>query len=84
MSGGPRNRKGFARGQARRAEIRGLMQAHSPLLPPLMGKEIRERLTCRPPPSVRTVQRHMAAIRLEAELAALGDDDRRRSASFIT
>ncbi len=66
---GPRNRRRWARSQALRAEIREMLAQHPPLLPPLTAKDIRARLTLRPLPSVRAVQWHMAAIRLEAQLA---------------
>ncbi|HUN74382.1 MAG TPA: hypothetical protein VMU40_07700 [Steroidobacteraceae bacterium] len=65
-----------------RAEIRAMLEAHPPLRSPLTAKEIRQRLKWSHAPSLRTVQWHMAAIRLEAELAALSDDSL-RSAQFI-
>jgi hypothetical protein len=80
---GPRNPRAFARGQRLRAEIRSLLEQRPPLLPPLTAKEIRARLTHRPLPSVRTVQWHVAAVRLEAQLAPLSGDDSLRSAQFI-
>ena len=61
MSGPPRNRKGFERGQTLRAEIRAMLEAHSPLAPPLTGKEIQARLSRWA--HVRTVQWHVQQIR---------------------
>lgn len=68
---GPRNRAAYARGQRIRAEIRALLEAHPPLAPPLTAKAIAIRLRHRPAPSERTIQWHVAAIRLEAELACV-------------
>jgi hypothetical protein len=67
----PRNLKAYVRGQALRAEIRALLAAHPPLLPPLEAKDILKRLQRRPSPSLRTIRWHVAQIRLQAELEAL-------------
>ena len=75
MSGpGPRNRAAFERGQRLRAEVRAILEAHPPLLPPLTAPAIRARLTCSPRPSVRTVRWHVSRIRLQAELAVLAGE----------
>lgn len=64
MTGPPRNRKGFERGQRLRAEIRAMLEAHSPLAPPLSGKEIQARLTSFGYKlELRTVQWHVQQIR---------------------
>lgn len=62
----PRNLRAFARGQRIRAEIRDVLASHNPLLPPLTAKHVLARLTCRPLPSARTVQWHIAAIHTDA------------------
>jgi hypothetical protein len=80
MSTGPRNRAAWRRGQRIRAEIRSILEAHSPLLPPLTAKAARVQLTIRPLPSVRTVQWHTAAIRTDAILA---EANTLQSAQFI-
>lgn len=77
----PRNRRAFERGQRIRAEIREVLASRNPLLPPLTAKDVRPRLTCRPLPSLRTVQWHMAAVRTEAILA---EASALRSAQFNT
>jgi hypothetical protein len=81
VSTGPRNPRAFARGQHIRAEIRSILEAHPPLLPPLSAKAVRARLTVRPLPSVRTVQWHMSVIRTDAILA---EANTLHSAQFIT
>jgi hypothetical protein len=60
---GPRNRRGFERGRARRAQIEAILAQHPPLARPLTAREILARLTCQPLPSERTVQWHMQEIR---------------------
>ena len=65
---GPRNREAFERGQALRAEIRALLERHSPLARPLTAREILARLSRRA--SERTVRWHVAQIR-QAELESL-------------
>jgi hypothetical protein len=66
---GPRNRVAYARSQAIRAEIRAILEQHPPLAPPLTARQIARRLPR--PPSERCIQWHVAAIRLEAELACV-------------
>jgi len=61
----PRNRQAFERGQALRAEIRALLEQHSPLARPLTARNILGRLSRRV--SERQVQWHMQVIRDEAE-----------------
>jgi hypothetical protein len=78
---GPRNPRAFARGQRIRAEIRSILESHNPLLPPLTAKHVLARLTCRPLPSARTVQWHIAAIRLTA---IIDEANTLHSAQFIT
>jgi hypothetical protein len=68
---GPRNRAAYARGQRIRAEIRAILLEHPPLAPPLTAKAIAIRLTRRPVPSERCIRWHVAAIRMEYELAEL-------------
>jgi hypothetical protein len=72
----PRNPRAVARGKALRAEIRTLLEQHSPLARPLAAKDIRARLTILPAPSLRTVQWHLQAIRAAATNSL-------RSAQFI-
>lgn len=90
----PRNLRLHRQGQRLRAEIREALASHNPLLPPLTAKGLRGRLQCRPLPAVRTVQGHMAMVRIEAILAeaagcsrsgveVTAESDRPRSAQFI-
>jgi hypothetical protein len=67
----PRNRQAFDRGQALRAEIRALLERHSPLARPLTARDILARLKGGALPSERTVQWHMQAIRASADKVAL-------------
>jgi hypothetical protein len=69
----PRNLRAYKRGQALRAEIREILAAHPPLLPPLAAKDILKRIKRRPLPSERTVRWHVAQIHLQAELELLAD-----------
>lgn len=59
---GPRNRIAYERGQALRAEIRAILAAHPPMAAPLTAKRIQRQLTRSPPPSLRTIWWHVAAI----------------------
>jgi hypothetical protein len=70
---GPPNLKAWRRGQALRAEIRAILEAHPPLAPPLTAKEIRRHLKRNPLPSDRAIQWHVSRIRLQAELEQLQD-----------
>jgi len=80
---GPRNLRAYKRGQRLRAEIRFILEQRPPLARPLSAKEIAVLLRCRPQPSVRTIQWHIAAVRREAELAALGAPETLRPTQFI-
>jgi hypothetical protein len=59
----PRNRKAFERGQELRSEILSMLEGHSPTAPALTAKHILARLSRQPPPSLRTIQWHLHAIR---------------------
>jgi hypothetical protein len=61
----PRNRKAVERGQALRAEIRALLEAHPPLAPPLTAKHVQPRLSRSA--SLRTIRRHLQALRSGAD-----------------
>ena len=77
MSGGPRNRKAYERGQRARARVRELMSAHAARYPfsPLPGWKLREILRHEGIElALSTVLWHVAQIRLESEMAALTVD----------
>lgn len=57
------NRERWEEAQAVREEIRSILAAHDPLLPPLTAKLIARRLSGERMLSVRTVQWHMQEIR---------------------
>jgi len=61
----PRNRGLFEKGQALREQIRAMLMAHAPGLPPLTAKVVQVRLTRVPAPSLRAIRWHMNAIRAE-------------------
>lgn len=58
---GPRNRRLFEQGQARREEIRLILLAHDPLAPPLTAKQIQRRLSSWL--STRGIQWHVHSLR---------------------
>jgi hypothetical protein len=58
-----RNKQLYAQGQAVRADIRSILEQHSPLLPPLTAKSIRLRLRRHSFLALRTIQWHLHEIR---------------------
>jgi hypothetical protein len=60
----PRNRVAYERAQAVRAEIRALLERHSPTAERLTAKRLLAMLSC--PLSERAIQRHVRAIQQDS------------------